>query len=361
MAGEESETLTRALAAVRVMRGLRAHDVDVGTARLMGAVLWAGGTLSAVILVPLSPPTRAFGDAGWLVAVALQLASVLIVWRRLDRRRMVSLRELRVSAYLGLGVIVLLEWLAGGRTSPYHWLYALPVVFAAGVYTGRRLRIFLPVAVLAVCAPLLYHGWNREEAVDIVTQVLMFIALVAATRVLLGVLRAQRGALRRAQERAELMAREDTLTSLGNRRAFEEVLGVEIARARRAHAPLSVMIADLDGFKQVNDRLGHAHGDACLRSVAEAMTSHARAEDQCFRWGGDEFAVVLPGADAVESEAVVQRFTTAVADDCQNADGQPLNMTCAVAQLEERTSAAELVASADRALIELKAQRAAAR
>jgi len=361
MAGEESGTLERALAAARIMRGLRAQDVDVGTARLMGAVLWAGGALSAVALLPLAPPTRAFGPAGWAVAAALLLASVLIVRRRLDQRRMVSLRELRLSAYLGLGTIVLLEWLAGGRSSPYHSLYALPIVFAAGVHTGRSLRIFLPVGVLAVCAPLLYHGWSSGDATDIVTQILMFLALVAATRVLLGVLRAQRGALRQAQERAELMAREDTLTGLGNRRAFEEVLGVEIARARRAEAPLSVMIADLDGFKQVNDQLGHAHGDRCLRSVAEALTSHARAEDQCFRWGGDEFAVVLPGADAAEGEAVVERFTVAVAEGCENADGKPLNMTCAVAQLEERTTAAGLVASADRALIELKARRAAAR
>ena len=362
MVGEKSGTLKRALAAVRIMRGLRAQDVDLGTARLMGAVLWAGGTVSALLLLPLAPPTRAFGAAGWAVAAALLLASVLIVWRRLDQRRMVTLRELRLSAYLGLGAIVLLEWLAGGRSAPYHSLYALPVVFAAGVHTGRSLRIFLPVAVLAVCAPLLYHGGSSRDATDVATQILMFLALVAATRVLLGVLRAQRDALRRAQERAELMAREDTLTGLGNRRAFEEVLGVEIARARRAEAPLSVMIADLDGFKQVNDRLGHATGDECLQAVAQALTSHARAEDQCFRWGGDEFAVVLPGADVPEGEAVMERLTAAVAE-CgrSDAEGEPLNMTCAVSQLDGRASAAELVASADRALIELKAQRAAAR
>lgn len=353
--------LRRALAAVQVMRGLRAHDVDVATARLMGAVLWAGGALCALVLLPVAPPTRAIGAAGWAVTAALLLTCVLMVWRRLDQRRMVSLRELQLSAYLGLGAIALLEWLAGGRSSPYHSLYALPVLFAAGVHTSRGLRLFLPVAALAAAGPLLYHGWSREDAIDTGTQILMFVALAAATRVLLGVLRAQRAALRHAQERAELMARQDTLTGLGNRRAFEEVLGVEISRARRAEAPLSVMIADLDGFKQVNDQLGHAHGDRCLRSVAGALTSHARAEDQCFRWGGDEFAVVLPGADAVEAEAVVQRFTAAVAEGCKNAKGQPLNMTCALAQLDEQTTAAELVANADRALIELKARRAAAR
>src|SRR3990172_9993580 len=98
---------------------------------------------------------------------------------------------------------------------------------------------------------------------------------------------------RRAQDRAAL-ARSvliDPLTGVGNREAFNRQVTAELARAKRHDHPLALAMIDLDGFKEVNDRLGHAAGDRGLALVARPLREATRAADAVFRWGGDEFAV----------------------------------------------------------------------
>ena len=95
----------------------------------------------------------------------------------------------------------------------------------------------------------------------------------------------------------------DPLTGLLNRRKFEEVLENEVARARR-YGPLSLLMIDLNFFKQVNDRHGHQAGDEMLKSVAQLLKRCCRETDACARLGGDEFAVILPHSDAASAEVV---------------------------------------------------------
>jgi diguanylate cyclase (GGDEF)-like protein len=109
-------------------------------------------------------------------------------------------------------------------------------------------------------------------------------------------------------------SRHDALTGLPNRRAFDEQLEREIARASRYRGKLTLCLADLDAFKAVNDRQGHAAGDAVLRAVA-AILKRLRDTDQAFRFGGDEFAVIFPGVDYVRARTAVRRLQTAVERD----------------------------------------------
>jgi diguanylate cyclase (GGDEF)-like protein len=102
-------------------------------------------------------------------------------------------------------------------------------------------------------------------------------------------------------------SRHDALTGLPNRRAYEERLRHEVARARRYDHPLALCVLDLDGFKGVNDRLGHPAGDQVLRAVADAIRA-TRAGDEGFRIGGDEFAILLPETTARGAVAAVQRM-----------------------------------------------------
>jgi diguanylate cyclase (GGDEF)-like protein len=105
--------------------------------------------------------------------------------------------------------------------------------------------------------------------------------------------------------------RHDALTGLGNRRAFEERLPVEAARASRSEHPLSLCLLDLDGFKRVNDRLGHPAGDKVLRAVARVLDA-SRVADDCFRIGGDEFAVVMPETSLEEAAVAAERIAARV-------------------------------------------------
>src|SRR4029079_11124669 len=106
-------------------------------------------------------------------------------------------------------------------------------------------------------------------------------------------------------------ARTDPLTGLANRRVFAERLQTELVRAQRTRTPLCVVIIDLDGFKQINARLGHRAGDEILVRIGTAWQPELRAGDCLARYGGDEFALVLPNATTTDAAEVIQRLRTA--------------------------------------------------
>jgi diguanylate cyclase (GGDEF)-like protein len=106
-------------------------------------------------------------------------------------------------------------------------------------------------------------------------------------------------------------SRHDALTGLANRRAYQERLAVETSRATRYGHPLSLCLLDLDGFKQVNDRLGHPAGDEVLREVARVI-DESRVADDAFRIGGDEFAILMPQTEEPEAELAASRLAAAI-------------------------------------------------
>jgi diguanylate cyclase (GGDEF)-like protein len=114
-------------------------------------------------------------------------------------------------------------------------------------------------------------------------------------------------------ERKAFESRHDVLTDIGNRRGYDERLQKEIARARRYGQPLSLVLLDLDGFKAVNDDHGHPAGDEVLRRVG-AILRGTRTADECFRVGGDEFAILLPATPAEGAARVAERVEQRIAD-----------------------------------------------
>jgi two-component system, cell cycle response regulator len=113
---------------------------------------------------------------------------------------------------------------------------------------------------------------------------------------------------REARQLADL----DSLTGLHNRRFFHETLAREIDRAQRYQRSLSVVIVDVDGFKEINDRIGHLAGDAVLAEIAERLREVVRSADIPCRVGGDEFAVILPEIDVEQAQQLVSRIQQAV-------------------------------------------------
>ncbi len=150
------------------------------------------------------------------------------------------------------------------------------------------------------------------------------------------------------REGLERLSLSDPLTSLGNRRAFDEALAAETARARRSGGSMGVVILDVDHFKQFNDRHGHQAGDDALVAVARVLAREARAEDRACRIGGEEFALLLPGADDAAAATVAERVRRAVERDAA------LTVSLGVAS-SHSDDARSLVATADARLYAAKA------
>ena len=175
-------------------------------------------------------------------------------------------------------------------------------------------------------------------------------------------------ALEAALGEARELALRDPLTNLLNRRHLDMMLPGELARIQRYAYPLALLMIDLDHFKEVNDRFGHPAGDRALAAVAQALLRSIRATDYCFRVGGEEFCVVLPGTGPDEAEPVVRRIQEAIRT--LEVDGSPgLQITASIgiayaahpppeerlAEDKVRLELAELLRSADDALYRAKA------
>lgn len=172
------------------------------------------------------------------------------------------------------------------------------------------------------------------------------------------VLNLQEGLLQ-AQEKLRAQATHDGLTGLWNRSMMLTQLELELGRAARDRNPLSVVMADIDQFKSINDANGHGAGDLVLREAGVRMRSVLRASDGFARYGGDELLVLLPGCDAVAALEIAERARAAVAATPAQADtlSMPMTISLGIAcTADVGVNPDALIAAADEALYRAKAR-----
>ncbi|MDP3173070.1 MAG: GGDEF domain-containing protein, partial [Phenylobacterium sp.] len=183
-----------------------------------------------------------------------------------------------------------------------------------------------------------------------------------ALTALLSELESLRGEVTRLKEQlgsAMELADRDALTPLLNRRAFLRELHRVRTFAKRYGGPASLVYFDLDGFKSVNDRFGHAAGDAALQAVAERLSANVRESDVVGRMGGDEFAVILVQADAAAAEAKAQALVAAI-EAAPIEFGEwtaPLHVSYGVTQIEPDSDPEATLAIVDAAMFARKRAR----
>jgi len=198
-----------------------------------------------------------------------------------------------------------------------------------------------------------------------ISQAEMTPAVTAAVQTLMGEIDDLRGEVGRLKGRlaeVEDLADRDALTPLLNRRAFLRELGRIRTFAQRYGSPASLVYIDLDDLKGVNDRLGHAAGDAALKAVAERLLGHVRESDIIGRMGGDEFAVILVQADRATAEAKAAALARAVEIEPLKFGewSAPLHISYGVREITQDVEPEALVAEADAAMYARKRERRSA-
>jgi diguanylate cyclase (GGDEF)-like protein len=159
-------------------------------------------------------------------------------------------------------------------------------------------------------------------------------------------------------QKFERNATTDALTGLSNRHAMEETFPREVARCLQNEQPVSLIMIDVDRFKSFNDKFGHVAGDRALSAVAQVLQKQFRPRDHLVRFGGDEFAVLLPGIAEAEALTVAERVRDAVSGTTSGSTDSliqiPVQISMGVAQLTENGSFEELLRAADEALYRAK-------
>ncbi|HWT24862.1 MAG TPA: diguanylate cyclase [Solirubrobacteraceae bacterium] len=336
-----------------------AEHWDALTTRWMGALVLVLCAGLASVLLTIVPPT-ASGPWGWEVAGVIIAFRVAAAAWLVAGTGPVPKRRSYAIALAGIAGLCTLQFLASDEAF-FHDLLLIDLLYVAAVHTPRCTAFAVALAIGGMVPSLLRGGPETVTVAEWGAEAILWSLVAGLVAVYVARVRAQRADLRRAGRQAEALARVDVLTGLGNRRFFDEILEREIDLARRYETPVSVVVGDLDGFKGVNDRHGHAAGDEVLRRVAACLDDAVRRPDACFRWGGDEFAVVLPHTSAVQAELVAARIRGAVAREVHDPGDTPVGLTLGLAELEPGQDADALLAEADRALLAAKPKRATPR
>lgn len=167
-------------------------------------------------------------------------------------------------------------------------------------------------------------------------------------------LQANQESLVEANQRLAALASQDGLTGLKNRRAFEERMTEELARIRRSGQPVSLLLLDIDHFKAFNDSFGHPRGDEVLRTVARLFSRAIRDSDVAVRFGGEEFAVILPNTGVGGAQDIGERLRLLIASAPWEDRPITVSVGAATAESTSEVTLGELIEQADRALYRSK-------
>jgi diguanylate cyclase (GGDEF)-like protein len=321
------------------------------------AYLFGAGAALALVALALPDNSEASATDILLPQVGYALAAVGVVAVLLVSFDRLPLWTFQLTLAAGTGLISFVIYKSGDPTSAYTMFYVWIALYA--FYFFRLAQAFMQVVCVALAYGAVLHF--KEALAAPTARWLITVGTVLAAGILVAMLKSRVETL---VERLSDSARTDPLTGLLNRRGFEECFEYELERARRGSGRLSLVLLDLDYFKLVNDRFGHAVGDGALERLGAVLMASKRHVDAAARVGGEEFALLLPESDVAGAFAVCERVRRRVreafaADEFPGRavgrlDG-PLTISLGIASFPfDGTSASELLRAADHALYEAK-------
>jgi diguanylate cyclase (GGDEF)-like protein len=365
-AGNTLEALVGAYLVTRFASGRRAFEREGDVVKFI--VL--AGVLSTTVSAIFGVTSLALGgfarwaDYGWIwltwwlgdAVGNLVVAPVALLWYARPRVRWPRGRALEVAALLvGLGLAGLMVF---GGLFPSRKDYPLEFVcipfflWAAVRFRAREAATaILVLSAIAIRGTVLGFGPFVRDAPN--ESLLLLQAFMGVVSVMTLILTAAVSERKRVEAQLRHLSVSDALTGLGNYRQLTTVLEAEIRRSQRTERGFAVVFLDVDRLKRINDRHGHVVGSRALCRVAEVLHGSCRAVDTAARFGGDEFALVLPEADATAAERVVQRIGERLAQDSER---PRLAASLGVAVYPQDGETVEaLLGAADRVLYQMKA------
>ena len=296
-------------------------------------------------------------------AGSLVVAPVVLLWAENWRiqwtRRQAAEATALLACLLLVGMLVFGgQFLNASKNYPLEFL-CIPVLLWAAFRFGARetATAILLLSVIAIRGTLRGFGpFARETQNESLLLLQAFIAVIAVTKLIVAAVVAER---RRMEGHLRDLAVRDPLTNLANYRQLMVALEAEIRRSQRTQRAFAVLLLDVDGLKRINDRHGHLVGSRALCRLAEVLHTSCRAVDTAARYGGDEFALVLPETDEAAAQRIALRVVDRLAKDVE-APRIKASFGAAVFPRDGATAEA-ILSGADRALYAMKTSGARAR
>ena len=308
--------------------------------RRVAVVMFLVGGLTCLSGVWITQSERSAQIAQGAIAVSLIVSGLLLAGVPVQRRWLYEGAVLWSIPHVSL-IIAL------GRPfgmAPYFFLW--PVVYVA-YFSSRRLLVVCYLWMLLTMGVALIANPTADLKIDTFVGTASTVGIMAA---LVATLTRQEKELR---DELALAAETDPLTGLLNRRSFNPRFEALIEESSRWRRPLSVVMFDIDHFKALNDDRGHHIGDLALQQLSAVLRAQSRDQDLVSRFGGEEFAVALPGADLVAARAYTERVATALR--ALTVDGSSMTVSAGIAALcSGRSDPDELLRLADEALYAAK-------
>ncbi len=313
---------------------------DYKQMRITGTVEYLAGAITLTAATLLPDPD----GSDHVPYLVLALIGVLLAGLRFTSPQRLEV----VRASIVIGFVYIAAIIAVARpVGPTPFFFLWPMLTAAYFLGRRDLAMFTGAFAVSLAAGLFANGAASVTPV-------MFMPTFSVILIVSCLVLALRERVDGLMGDLAYTASTDMLTDLPNRRTFEEACDRELERARRSGTPMSLAIFDLDHFKAINDRLGHAEGDRALKRFASILKEQCRVVDFPARIGGEEFALILSNADAEGAAIFAERLLARVIDVTKH-DIAPLAVSIGISQMHsDRDTQDVLLLAADRALYEAK-------
>ena len=279
---------------------------------------------------------------------------IVVVLHEMLPRRMRGRASVAAEVVAALALATGLVWLTGGANSPFVFTFDLLVV-AAALTMGSQLALLVTAAAsLAYVGQLLLDMRMPATNIDLL-RVGINLGSLWLLAYLAGV---YAGSERRVRARVLELSQTDPLTGLFNRGHLFPTLEQEVQRTRRSARGFCVLMIDLDGLKAINDSLGHLKGDDVLRAVGRVVTGSIRTVDSAYRFGGDEFLILLPETEFIGAYVVAEKIREGVEEIGESLATEVASTSVSIGLVshpEDGSTPEELMVAADRAMYQAKA------